>query len=84
MPEVFKSNPNESRGINIPEEYTPEIDFSNMGGMFPGMGGMGGLDGLGNLGDLDGMDDLDDDEQITEDNDNNVIDAEIIEDKKDK
>ncbi|MFV2015484.1 MAG: hypothetical protein ACC656_08665, partial [Candidatus Heimdallarchaeota archaeon] len=96
LPEVFKSDPDHSRGITIPEEYTPEIDFSSMGGMFPGMGGIPGMGELGDMPDFSTDDlnnlDLEDNDSDNEDNldpesdDSNpdVIDAEIIDDESNK
>lgn len=84
LPEQFKSEDDSIRGIDIPEEYTPEIDFSGMGGMFPGMGGMGGMPDF----DMDALKNMklddegsEEDKKESDSEESDVIDAEIIEEK---
>ena len=96
LPEEFKSSDSSPRKIDIPEEYTPEIDYNfDYPGMFPGMGGMGGLggmDGMGDMPDFEGMDDFEMDDSEVDDaesdeatsNNDAVMDAEIIDDESQK
>lgn len=94
LPSEFTYNENATRKIDIPEEYTPEINY-DYPGMFPGMGGLGGMGGMPDFGDMPDLDDSelgDMDLEGTESSDSeeadesiekkDAIDAEIVPDDK--
>ena len=84
LPSEFTYDEKATRKINIPEEYTPEINY-DYPGMFPGMGGLGGMGGMGGMPDFGDMPDIDDSELGDLDlDDNESSDIEEPEDPQDK